>query len=357
MVKTLGILGGGQLGRMIAEAANSIGVKTIIYSNIDNCCASQKSDKTIIADYEDFNELENFSNQCDAITFEFENIPVASVEYLEKMGNINPSSEILKITQNRILEKNFINELGVDTTDFVEIVNKEDLISGFNELGRSILKTTTLGYDGKGQFRLNELIDIENTWSDIESKSLTSNGLILEKLCHFKSEASIIVARSKSGEVRCYEPLTNIHKNGILDKSIYPARISESARQKCKDIAQKVANATKLVGLLAIEFFVMENDTIYVNEMAPRPHNSGHFSMDACETSQFKQLILAILDQKLGNVDYFTNGYMQNLIGEEIDNLSQFQINSNAKIHIYGKGKSQKGRKMGHVNIINQDQC
>lgn len=354
MVKTLGILGGGQLGRMTAETANSMGIKTITYSDVENCCAAQKSDKLIVADYENFTELQKFADMCDVVTLEFENIPVSSIKFLEGISDTNPSSEILKITQNRVLEKKFVNRIGVATTEFFEIFNKEDLISAFKKIGRGILKTATLGYDGKGQFRINELIDIENVWQIVESKNLLENGLILEKLCPFVSEASVIVARSESGEIASFDPLTNIHKDGILDKSIYPARISTKAKLRCKEIAENIAKNMELVGLLAIEFFILENDIIYVNEMAPRPHNSGHFSMDACSTSQFKQLILAIFDQELGDVEFFSNGYMQNLIGSDIEDLPQFQLNNDAKIHIYGKDYARKGRKMGHINIINQ---
>ncbi len=355
MVKTLGILGGGQLGRMTAEAANLMGIKTIIYSNIENCCAAQKADQVIVADYENFEQLRKFSEQCDVITFEFENIPVSSVEFLEEIGNIHPSSKILRITQNRLLEKSFVNDYGIATTEFIEINSKDDLILGFGNIGHSILKTATLGYDGKGQFRISNILDIEEIWHEIEKKDLLKNSLILEKLCPFTSEASIIVARSKSGEVKCFDPLTNIHKDGILDKSIYPARISKKAKDNCQKIAEKIAEEMDLIGLLAIEFFILENDIVYVNEMAPRPHNSGHFSMDACVTSQFKQLILAIFNQKLGEVEFFTKGYMQNLIGSDINDLSQFQLNQSAKIHLYGKGEAKKGRKMGHVNLINQE--
>ena len=280
MKKVLGILGGGQLGRMTAQAASEMGIKTIIYSDAEDCCAAKKADKTIVADYQDKNALKKFANQCDVITFEFENIPVSSVEYLEDISNIHPSSKILKITQNRIFEKEFVNKIGIGTTEFKKINNVEDLKYGFTQFGRSILKTATLGYDGKGQFAIKNQEDVDKTAIIIASENLTEKGLVLEKFCPFTSEASVVIARSKSGEISCYDPLTNIHEDGILDKSIYPAQIDRKSKDAAYSYASKIVTEMDLVGLLAIEFFVLEDGSLIVNEMAPRPHNSGHFSMD-----------------------------------------------------------------------------
>ncbi len=351
---TLGIIGGGQLGKMTAQAAKKLGMKVAILTDNKECIAAKYADQTITSDYEDQENLQLFANLCDFVTYEFENIPLTTVNYINNIKNVNPAENILKITQNRLLEKSFVRELRIKTADFCAINNKQDLISGFNEFGKSILKTATLGYDGKGQFRVNEPSDVDSIWHSVEKDSLLSHGLILEKLCPFDSEASVIVARSTTGEFSCYDPLTNIHKDGILDQSIFPAKISNNAKQGCIDAAVKIAKAMDLAGLLAIEFFIMPGDEIYVNEMAPRPHNSGHFSMDASNTSQFKQLILAVTGQKLSDPSFHSSGHMQNLIGDDALNIDNYRNNPNAKIHIYGKSKIAKGRKMGHINIINK---
>ncbi len=350
--KTLGIIGGGQLGQMTAVAAAKMGVKTVIFTDTKDSPASLAADRAIVANYGDFAKLQEFADLCDAITYEFENIPAQSVEILEKTGKIHPSAKILRITQNRILEKMFLNEIGVKTANFLEIRSENGLKRGFLEFGKSILKTATLGYDGKGQFVIDDEASVIEAWREIEAQDLAKHGLVLEKFCPFESEASAIVARSLNGEVACYDPLTNIHKNGILDKSIYPARISDDCARRIKEIAIKIADEIGLFGLLAIEFFVLKDGELVVNEMAPRPHNSGHFSMDASNTSQFKQLVLAVFGEKLGDVSFHSSGYMQNLIGRDVLELSGYESDDNAVIHLYGKKEVKQGRKMGHINII-----
>lgn len=351
---TIGILGGGQLGRMTCFEAHKMGYKTVIYTDQPFSPASFVSNQTIIGDYKDKNKLEDFSEKVDLITFEFENIPLETVEFLEKNNKVFPDSQTLKITQNRILEKTFLNEINVNIADFVEIKSKKDLIANFDKFQKSILKTATMGYDGKGQFNISSESEIEDIWQEIEKNNLTKNKLVLEKFCPFLSEISVIVARSVSGEIICYDPLTNIHKNSILSKSIYPAQISDNLAKKSKEIAEKIAQKINLVGVLAVEFFVMQNDELLVNEMAPRPHNSGHFSMDGCNTSQFEQLVRAINDIKLGDVSFHSHGYMINLIGEDIVKVEQYKKDKNAKIHLYSKSEVKEGRKMGHINIINK---
>jgi 5-(carboxyamino)imidazole ribonucleotide synthase len=351
---TLGIIGGGQLGQMTASAAKKMNIRTVIYTNQENSPASQRADKTIVSEYDNHEHLQEFANLCDVITYEFENIPVDSVALLEKTDKIFPSASILKITQNRILEKTFLNEIGIQTATFRKINTQADLENGFTDFGKSVLKTNTLGYDGKGQFVIEDKSHLSSIWQEIQVNNSISNGLVLEKFCPFASEASILVARSTKGEVSCYEPLTNIHKNGILDISTYPAKISDSCKIKAKETAREIAEKIDLCGLLAIEFFVLENEELIVNEMAPRPHNSGHFSMDASKTSQFKQLILAVTGQELGDPSFHSSGHMQNLIGNQVEDLDQYQQNNKAIIHLYGKDQIKQGRKMGHVNLINK---
>ncbi len=349
---TIGILGGGQLGRMTCFAAHALGHKTVIFSDYANCPASFVTNHAIIADFSDKEALKKFANSVDLITFEFENIPVESVEFIETLTEVYPSSKVLKITQNRLLEKEFLNKIGVKTADFTQIHTNQELLAGFHKFEKSILKTVMMGYDGKGQFVVKNQEDALNAWDEVLQKNLLKNSLILEKFCPFKSEISVMVSRALNGEIACYQPLTNIHKNGILDKSFYPARVSDGCKKNAMEIAIKIAQNLDLKGILAVEFFVMENEELIVNELAPRPHNSGHFSMDAAITSQFEQLIRAITNLKLGDSNYHSRGFMQNLIGNDVNNLEEFSQNQHAKIHLYGKSEAKEGRKMGHINVF-----
>lgn len=347
-IKTIGIIGGGQLGRMASFAAGAMGFKVIIFSDQENCPAGFSTNQMIVADYLDEQALEKFAANCDVISFEFENIPAKTVEILSQKCQTHPNANILKIAQNRILEKNFINSTGIKTTPYLEITDFESMEKGFKEFGKSILKTATMGYDGKGQFVIENLEDAKKAFEAAKDVQL-----ILEKFCPFDSEISVMVARNKNGEVKAYEPLTNIHKNGILDESIYPAKISEELQKKAQNLAEKLATDLDLVGIIGIEFFVIGQD-LFINEIAPRPHNSGHFSMDASVTSQFEQFIRAITNQKLGDVSFHSKGYMKNLIGDDVNNLSEFTQNNRAKIHLYAKDEAKIGRKMGHVNILSK---
>ena len=345
-VKTLGIIGGGQLGRMICFAAHQMGFETVIFTDQKNSPASFATNKTIVADYSDEKALKKFAKLVDVVTFEFENIPFEAASYLTSQVEVYPNPEILKITQHRVLEKNFLNSIGVTTTDYAEISSLKNLQESLRKFTKAILKTSTMGYDGKGQFVLENVTDADVAWLKVSSQKL-----ILEKFCPFDSEISVIVARSKNGETKAYEPLTNIHKNGILDKSTYPAKGSKALCAKAQLIASKIAEKLNLVGVLAVEFFVVGSDLL-VNELAPRPHNSGHFSMDGCITSQFEQLVRAVSGLPLGSAEFHSSGYMKNLIGDEVKNLEKFYKNPRAKIHLYGKSKIAAGRKMGHVNVI-----
>lgn len=337
---TLGIIGGGQLGRMICFYAHKMGFKTVVFSDIADAPASFVTNQVIVADYSDEIALKKFAEAVDIATFEFENIPVAAVNFLAQHVEVCPNAAVLEITQNRILEKNFLNSIGVKTAEYAV----SDFETNLKKFGKAILKTATMGYDGKGQRVLQG--------SDPLGSDPFPSPMILEKFCPFDSEISVMVARSKTGEIKAYEPLTNIHKNGILDESHYPARVSDALKSKAQELAQKIAKEINLIGILAVEMFVI-GDELLVNELAPRPHNSGHFSMDACVTSQFEQLIRAIVGMPLGSTEFHSRGYMKNLIGEDVNDLEKFYQNSRAKIHLYGKSEVKAGRKMGHVNILN----
>lgn len=345
-IQTIGIIGGGQLGRMTCFYAHKLGFRTVVLSDLADAPATFVTDQSVIAKYSDKKALKKFAQMIDIATFEFENIPFEAVNYLASQVEVRPKPEVLKITQNRILEKNFLNSIGVKTADYAEISSLENLQKNLKKFGKAILKTATMGYDGKGQFVLKNAADADEAWAQAKSQKL-----ILEKFCPFDSEISVIVARSKNGEIKAYEPLTNIHKNGILDQSIYPAKVPKALRIKAQEVAEKIAKKIDLIGVLAVEFFVI-GEKLLVNELAPRPHNSGHFSMDASITSQFEQLIRAITGMPLGDVKFHSQGTMKNLIGDEVKNLEKYQKNPRAKIHLYGKKETKPGRKMAHVNIL-----
>lgn len=331
---------------MACFAAHALGFRTVIFTDQKNSPASFVTRDVIVADYDDKAALKKFAELVDVATFEFENIPFETADFLAAQVEVCPNPQVLKITQHRLLEKNFLNSIGVKTTNYAEVTSLEDLQESLKNFGKAILKTATMGYDGKGQFVLKNAADAQNAWAQAGTQKL-----ILEKFCPFDSEISVIVARGKSGEISTYQPLTNIHKNAILDESIYPAQIPQSLQVKAQEVAKKIAEQLNLVGVLTVEFFVI-GDELLVNELAPRPHNSGHFSMDAAVTSQFEQLVRAVTGLPLGSPDFHSSGRMKNLIGSEVENLEHFYQNKRAKIHLYGKEKIADGRKMGHVNIL-----
>ncbi|MFT6106394.1 MAG: 5-(carboxyamino)imidazole ribonucleotide synthase [Rickettsiales bacterium] len=345
---TIGIFGGGQLGQMTARAANQLGYRVIVFSDVSDCPASFATNQTIVADYSDQKSLQEFADKIDVATFEFENIPVQAVDFVAKQKPVYPNSDVLRITQNRLKEKNFLNQISVKTTQYYAINSLSDLENNFpqKDNSRAILKTTTMGYDGKGQEILDQNSDLPKIWQKF------SRELILENFVNYSDEISVIVTKGIDGEVSCFEPLKNIHQDGILRKSIYPSGVSKKTKEQALKIANNIATEIDLVGVLAVEFFVLQDGSLLVNELAPRPHNSGHFSMDASKNSQFDQLIRAICGLPLGNSDFHTKGYMQNLIGDDVLKIDEFLENKNTKLHLYGKEKIAEGRKMGHVNFL-----
>ena len=345
-MKTLGIIGGGQLGRMICFYAQMMGLRTVVFTDQKDSPASFVTNQTIVGDYLDKIALKKFCDAIDFATFEFENIPLETAEFVTQNSQLYPNVETLKITQNRILEKNFLNENQIKTAEYKVINNFDDLKKGLEIFKKAILKTAIMGYDGKGQFVLEDIESAQKIYENVKNYPL-----ILEKFCRFDDEVSVIVARSKSGEIKTYDPLTNVHKNGILQRSFYPSKLSLPQKIKTLKTATKIAEKLDLVGIMAVEFFIVDNK-ILVNELAPRPHNSGHFSMNASITSQFEQLIRAITGIALGDTRFHSQGQMINLIGDEVNDIEKYQNNPKAKIHLYGKGEAKEGRKMGHVNIL-----
>ena len=345
----IGILGGGQLGRMLAVAATRLGFKSHIFDPSENSPASQVACKTSIASFENEKALIKFANSVDVITYEFENIPTSALDVLEKIVPIRPGREALRVSQDRIIEKDFLSGIGLKTTPY-------QIVDGFNSLHSAseligfpaILKTTRLGYDGKGQVRLSENSDIEK-----EYKKLGDNILIYEGFVDFEFEVSVIAARNLSGQVACYDPGQNVHINGILHSTTIPSQLNSQQTVDAVLIASKILESLNYVGVLGVELFYTKSGLI-VNEIAPRVHNSGHWTQNGCTIDQFEQHIRAITNWPLGNGTRHTNVVMQNLIGDEVKHVAELAKDENISLHLYGKTEIKPGRKMGHFNLVKE---
>lgn len=344
---TIGILGGGQLGRMTALAAANLGYKTHIFCPEKNPPAGQVATHTTIAPYENKKALDAFMKSVDVVTLEFENVPVETVAYIAKKVPVRPGAKVLRAAQDRIAEKNFINSLGIKTAPYRAVNNAAQLKKAAAELGLpAILKSTRFGYDGKGQVKIKKGQDLQKAF-----KAMGADRGILEGFVDFKMEVSVIVARSPSGKIATYPVVENRHKNHILDETIVPARIPPKLAKKAEAIAHKIAAGLKLEGLIAVEMFVTAKD-ILVNEIAPRPHNSGHWTIDAAVTSQFEQAVRAVCDLPLGSPQALGPAVMKNLLGRDIENYGKILSDPAAKLHLYGKDEAKQGRKMGHYTKL-----
>lgn len=364
----IGIMGGGQLGRMLAISAKQMGYKVAVLDPDSNCPASKFADyhiKTAFTDNKGLDELAKLSN---VITTEFENVPFESLKHLNEITAVYPSFEAVKITQNRILEKTFFNTNGIATTKFVIINSTTDLNNldtntssthmhesnaSIIDIFPGILKTATLGYDGKGQIRVNNFAELKQAYRDLNEVPC-----ILEKMVNLKLEVSIIVARNSSSKI-AYPVSENMHENGILDTTIAPARISDQLSQKITAIGLDIIEKMNYVGILAIEFFIDNANNILANEMAPRPHNSGHHTLEACITSQFEQQLRSVCNLKLGKTDIKTSAIMLNLLGNRWPDESNHPAwqnilakYDNLKLHLYEKEAAKIGRKMGHLTVV-----
>jgi 5-(carboxyamino)imidazole ribonucleotide synthase len=348
---TIGILGGGQLGRMTALAAANLGYKTHIYCSERDCPASHVSAAFTCADYTDTAALAAFARAVDVITFEFENIPHASLTQLAALTPVYPQPSILQKTQDRLFEKDFVQSCGISTAPYRAVDSLDGLTIAVAALGTpSILKTRTLGYDGKGQFKITNTTPamLTTAWHAMHGQPA-----ILEGFVPFTCEISVIVARTQTGATALYPATENSHKNHVLDESRVPARISDTVHSKAGAIAHTLATALNLVGVLAIEMFVTEQEDVLVNELAPRPHNSGHWTIDGAITSQFEQLVRCVLNLPLGaTTPRAPKILMKNLLGEEALHVTSYLQNPTAKLHLYGKNDAKAGRKMGHVTFL-----
>lgn len=343
----IGILGGGQLGRMTAIAAAEMGYRCLILEPQEGCPASHVAEH-IAGSYEDEAVLARFANACDVVTLEFENVPVAALRYLEDRVPVRPGSQALRIAQDRILEKQALNDAGIGTAPWAEVTDEANLIEAIEQIGvPAVLKTARFGYDGKGQAMLKPGDDPLKAWQDLGGVRC-----ILEGFVDFDCEISVITARSATGKIRAFPVVMNEHRNHILYKTYAPADLPSATAKAAEDIADKAIEALDLTGLLAVEMFACRDGSVLVNEVAPRPHNSGHWSVDACITSQFQQLVRAVCGLPLGNTEILRPAEMTNLLGDEIDDWKSFLAEPNAYLHLYGKTEAKPGRKMGHVTRL-----
>ena len=348
--KVLGIIGGGQLGRMTALAAAKLGIECHVYDPDPNAPAFQVCFKSYINDYEDLDAIKQFAKKIDVALYEFENIPLKSAQIIEELCILRPSSFVLSISQDRLVEKKFlVDKAKVQTAKFYECNSYEDLVNAKELIkGEAVLKTRRFGYDGKGQVKIDSNTNLLEAW-----KSIVSDELILEEFIFFKRELSIIIARDQSNKTKLYDTVENKHKNHILDQTIAPAPgISDKVSKLSKNIALRIANEIDLIGILAIELFELNNGDLVVNEIAPRPHNSGHWTMDGCVTDQFEQAVRAAVGIDLGSTERLFDIVMQNLIGTDIHLADNLINDPNCRVHKYGKKEIRPGRKMGHVNYL-----
>lgn len=344
MIKTIGILGGGQLGRMLSMAAARLGIRVHIYEPLPAPPAGDVAARVFTAGYDDVEALRAFAESVDLVTFEFENIPAAALDIVEAVTPVLPRRNALEISQDRITEKAFLQNNGVMVAPFAQVDTLANLEAALTELGTpAILKTRRFGYDGKGQVKISDAAQAADAFA-----ALNGAPAVLEQMISFEREISIIAARNAAGEVACYDPGENVHKDGILHTTTVPAMISHAQQTDAVLLAAKVVNALDYVGVMGVELFVIPNG-LMVNEIAPRVHNSGHWTQDACLIDQFEQHIRAIAGWPLGDGQRHSDAVMVNLLGDDANQLEQWQ---NAAIHLYGKSEVKSGRKMGHVNRI-----
>jgi len=351
--KVLGILGGGQLGRMSALAAARLGIKTHIYCPEEHCPASQVTDRFTWNSYENEQSLREFANSVDVISYEFENIPLETVRFLSAIKPIYPDERLLEVSQNRLKEKKFLNDIGIPTAPWAPVLNAGDIDAILRQwkVSDCIIKTTRFGYDGKGQLKHTIKDKSQDSWT-----KLKTNEAIIEGIISFAYEMSVIVARDVFGVIECFPAVINEHHNHILSRTISPAPIPAALQDEAKDMAIRLAKAVELVGVLALELFVTKDGKILANEIAPRTHNSGHWTMDACTVSQFEQHVRTVCGLPVAKAVQHTDVEMINLIGDDINRLPEYYKTPNACVHLYGKDEAREGRKMGHVNILKPKQ-
>lgn len=343
----IGILGGGQLGRMLSVAASRLGFKTCIFEPGGDCPASHVSNYHFQKPYEDAAALQAFAEAVDVITYEFENIPTAALDVIEAVRPVRPSRRALQVSQDRLTEKTFLSDLGLQTAPFAAVDDAESLTAALDQIcAPSILKTRRFGYDGKGQARITSADDAPQALQD-----MVGQPAILEGFVEFSCEISVIGARGLDGQVACFDPGENVHREGILRTTTVPAHVTAGQRADAVLLTGKILNALDYVGVLGVELFVTPGGLI-VNEIAPRVHNSGHWTQQGCSVDQFEQHIRAVAGWPLGDGSRHTDVVMENLIGDDMDRVPNIAKEPAASLHLYGKADTKPGRKMGHVNRV-----
>ncbi|MDF2959194.1 MAG: phosphoribosylaminoimidazole carboxylase, ATPase subunit [Paenibacillus sp.] len=356
---TIGVLGGGQLGRMLALAGKAMGYRFVTLDPTPDAPCGQVADRQITAAYHDVEAARALAKESDVITYEFENVDADVTELLMAESYVPQGSKLLYTTQHRLREKRAIEAAGVKVAPYAEITSAAELQEAVQRFGTPcVLKTATGGYDGKGQWVIRSLDEVEEAF---ETLSRAKTELVLEQFIHFEKEISVIAARSPRGEVKAFPAAENIHVNNILHLSIVPARTSEHIQQEAESLAVRIAESMGVIGLIAVEMFLTREGELFVNELAPRPHNSGHYTMEACKTSQFEQHVRAICNLPLGSTELLTPVVMGNILGQHVEPLldwivqpesEQLAEGVTAKVHLYGKHEAKHNRKMGHVNIL-----
>ena len=342
----LGILGGGQLGRMLAIAAHRLGLRVHVFAQAASEPAVQVTDRHTLAAFDDAAALDAFAAAVDVVTLEFENVPVAAVERLAARVPVRPGAGVLAVTQDRLAEKRFAREIGLSTAPFAAY--EGTVGDDFPFPAR--LKTRRLGYDGKGQARVEDAAAAAAAW-----RAMGQPPAILEGEVAFTRELSVLVARTPSGDVRAFPPAENRHEEGILRETLAPAVITPDQRSAAEAIAGRLAAALGLEGLLAVELFEAADGALRVNELAPRPHNSGHWTLEACLPDQFEQAVRAACGWALGTPRVLARARMRNILGDEVDAWSRWLASPNLRLHLYGKAEARPGRKMGHVTELEPD--
>ena len=349
---TVGVLGSGQLGRMFAIAARQLGYRVHTYSPDDDTPTGQVADVESQGAYDDLDRVRKFASSVDVVTFEFENIPVTTVEAAAALVPVRPGGNVLYTTQHRLREKTFLRDAGLPTAEFRRVRSPEELAAALDELGMpAVLKTAGWGYDGKGQTKIESTADCERAWQVVGGKES-----ILEAFIDFEREVSVVAARSTAGDVVDFGAIENVHANHILDVSTAPAGVPRSVARQAAEIARTVLEELEVVGVLCVEFFVTRDGQLLVNELAPRPHNSGHLTIDACVTSQFEQQLRAICELPLGSTEQLRPAAMANLLGDlwrpGKPDWAAACRQPDVKLHLYGKAEARPGRKMGHLTAL-----
>ena len=344
--KNLGIIGGGQLGSMLSEAAKKLNIKTVVYADDIDAPAQNFCNEFIQGEYSDKEKIKEFINKVDVITYEFENIPYETLDKINQLKPVLPKPSINRLIQHRIAEKDFINKLNIRTTRYVLIEKKTDLET-LNDFFPGILKTTTMGYDGKGQHPIKKIEDLDNINIDF------SKEYILEKLVKLQKEISVILTRFGNNNYEIYEPIENTHQNQILKYSEIPANINKKILNQSKEWATRIAEELKYIGTLCVEFFIDRNENLYVNEIAPRVHNSGHLTINAYNISQFENHVRAVCSLEKISLKKLSNAKMINLIGKEIEPYRQkLKLNDQEFFFDYLKKEIKEKRKMGHITTL-----